>query len=211
MGQQGKKKGGRAISHGKGREWERKKTRHATKDSKKQRSKGLCCLLSRPVYLHGHEAIIDKNLLSQEIGTDGGLVLVAELFVNILVHQRGLSDTIYKNKEKPLLVTSVRFNWYPMQKSLLWAWMLAKEKKIAWLENHNYNPLEKKQGYALQRRRRKKKKGRKEREKEKPRCMAKRMLSSSFDKVTLVQSVTALGLNSCFSGSFCFLTHSRRE
>lgn len=84
-------------------------------------------------------------------------------------------------------------------------------EKIAWLENHNYNPLEKNQGYALQRRRRKKKKGKKREGKEKPRCTAKRMLSSSFDKVTLVQSVTALGLNSCFSCSFCFLTHSRRE
>lgn len=45
------------------------------------------------LYLHGHSAIIDLDLLGQEVGADGGLVLVAELFVDILVHQRGLSDS----------------------------------------------------------------------------------------------------------------------
>jgi len=47
-----------------------------------------------PIYLHGHQAILDENLLGQEIGSDSGLVLVAELFVHILVHQGRLSHSI---------------------------------------------------------------------------------------------------------------------
>lgn len=70
------------------------RVRHTSRH--KKHDKDLHGLLSRPAYLHGHEAIINKNLLGQEVGTDGGLVLVAELFVDILVHQRSLSDTTHK-------------------------------------------------------------------------------------------------------------------
>lgn len=87
-----------------------RKNKKRTQRHKKQRNNDLHGLLSRPAYLHGHEAIIDKNLLGQEVGTDSGLVLIAELFVNILVHQRCLSDTICENKKKPLSVTSIRFD-----------------------------------------------------------------------------------------------------
>jgi hypothetical protein len=35
--------------------------------------------------LHGNEAIIDHNILRQKVGTNGGLVLVAEFFVDICI------------------------------------------------------------------------------------------------------------------------------
>jgi hypothetical protein len=38
-------------------------------------------------YLHGHEPIVDKDFLGQEIGSDGGLVAPAELLVD-LFHRR---------------------------------------------------------------------------------------------------------------------------
>lgn len=44
-------------------------------------------------YLHGDRAIIDGDLLGEEIGTDCRLVLIREFLVDILVHQRCLSDT----------------------------------------------------------------------------------------------------------------------
>lgn len=36
-------------------------------------------------YLHSNEAIIDHNILRQKVGADGGLVLVAEFFVDIRI------------------------------------------------------------------------------------------------------------------------------
>ena len=60
-------------------------TEGETMHRKKQEE--TCTVCPPPAYLHGHEAIIDKNLLGQEVGSDGGLVLVAELLVHILVHQ----------------------------------------------------------------------------------------------------------------------------
>jgi len=53
----------------------------------RKKQEETCTVCPPPAYLHGHEAIIDKNLLGQEVGSDGGLVLVAELLVHILVHQ----------------------------------------------------------------------------------------------------------------------------
>lgn len=35
-------------------------------------------------YLHGHEPIIDKNLLGEEVGADSCLVAPAELLVDLL-------------------------------------------------------------------------------------------------------------------------------
>lgn len=43
--------------------------------------------------LHGDDAVVDHDLLCEEISTDGGLVLVGELLVDVLVHERGLADT----------------------------------------------------------------------------------------------------------------------
>ena len=37
--------------------------------------------------LHSHQAVINHHLLGQEISTNGSLVLVGELLVDILVHQ----------------------------------------------------------------------------------------------------------------------------
>ena len=45
-------------------------------------------------YLHGDETVIDHDFLCQEVGADRGLVLVGEFPVDILVHQRGLADTV---------------------------------------------------------------------------------------------------------------------
>ena len=44
-------------------------------------------------HLHRHETVIDKDFLGEKVGTDSGLVLVWELFVHILVHERCLADT----------------------------------------------------------------------------------------------------------------------
>ncbi|RUS30123.1 hypothetical protein BC938DRAFT_479821 [Jimgerdemannia flammicorona] len=51
-------------------------------------------LRERDTYLHRHEPVIDHYLLRQEVGTNGGLILVAELLVHILVHQRRLADAV---------------------------------------------------------------------------------------------------------------------
>jgi len=42
--------------------------------------------------LQCEEAVVDLDLLGEEIGANGGLVLVAELPVDVLVHQRRLAD-----------------------------------------------------------------------------------------------------------------------
>jgi hypothetical protein len=39
--------------------------------------------------LQGEEAVVDLDLLGEEIGADGGLVLVAELFVHVPAPRRG--------------------------------------------------------------------------------------------------------------------------
>lgn len=44
------------------------------------------------LHLHGNEPIVDHHFFGQEIGADGRLVLVGELLVDILVHQRRLAD-----------------------------------------------------------------------------------------------------------------------
>jgi len=43
--------------------------------------------------LQGHKTVVDHDLLGEEISTDGGTVLVRELLVHVLVHQRSLSHT----------------------------------------------------------------------------------------------------------------------
>ena len=50
-------------------------------------------------YLHCDEAIIDVDFLGKEVGANGGFVLVAELLVYILVHQRSLPHTASIHKK----------------------------------------------------------------------------------------------------------------
>ena len=50
-------------------------------------------------HLHCDEAIIDVDFLGKEVGADGGFVLVAELLVYILVHQRSLPHTVLIQKK----------------------------------------------------------------------------------------------------------------
>jgi len=69
-----------------------------TVESNTQRLEAL--LASGIPDLQSHQLVVDHDLLSEEIGTNGGLVLVAVALVNILVHQRGLTDVaITKNDD----------------------------------------------------------------------------------------------------------------
>jgi hypothetical protein len=43
--------------------------------------------------LHGNKAVLNHHLLGQEVSTDSGFVLVAELLVHVLVHEGGLACT----------------------------------------------------------------------------------------------------------------------
>jgi hypothetical protein len=45
--------------------------------------------------LHGNKAVVDHDLLCEEVGTDSSLVLVAEALVDVLVHEGGLSDAVW--------------------------------------------------------------------------------------------------------------------
>ena len=49
--------------------------------------------------LHGDISVVNEDLLGQEVSANGGLVLVGELLVHILVHQRGLADTTNSSKK----------------------------------------------------------------------------------------------------------------
>ena len=42
--------------------------------------------------MHGYKLVVDHHFLGEEISTDGRLVLVAELLIHVLVHQRRLAD-----------------------------------------------------------------------------------------------------------------------
>lgn len=53
----------------------------------------LCCGKNKNTHLHRHETVIDKYFLGEKVGTNSGLVLVGELFVHILVHERSLANT----------------------------------------------------------------------------------------------------------------------
>lgn len=54
-----------------------------------------CCqsqlLLITSTHLHRHETVVDSHFLGQKVGADGGLVLVAKLLCDVLVHERGLT------------------------------------------------------------------------------------------------------------------------
>ena len=43
-------------------------------------------IIALNTHLHSNEAIIDHNILRQKVGTNGGLVLVAEFFVDICIY-----------------------------------------------------------------------------------------------------------------------------
>ena len=49
-----------------------------------------CCVPD----LHCDEAVVDLDLLGEEVGANGGFVLTAELLVNELVHEGGLADPV---------------------------------------------------------------------------------------------------------------------
>lgn len=44
-------------------------------------------------HLHRDLLVVNLNLLCQEVGTNGGLVLLRKLLLNILVHKRSLADS----------------------------------------------------------------------------------------------------------------------
>ena len=59
-------------------------------------AQGLEPLLARGVPdLHGDESIVHLHLFGEEIGADRGLVLLAELPVDVLVHQARLADALF--------------------------------------------------------------------------------------------------------------------
>ena len=43
--------------------------------------------------LHGDISVVNVDLFCQEVSANGGLVLVGELLVHILVHEGGLAHT----------------------------------------------------------------------------------------------------------------------
>jgi len=43
--------------------------------------------------LHSHKFVLKHHLLGKEVSTNSGLVLVGELLVHVLVHERCLADT----------------------------------------------------------------------------------------------------------------------
>ena len=45
-------------------------------------------------YLHSHQTVVHLNFLRKKISSNSRLVLIRELLAYILVHQRGLSNTI---------------------------------------------------------------------------------------------------------------------
>jgi hypothetical protein len=71
--------------------------------------------------LEGNELVVHHHLLRQKIGADRGLVLIAELLVDILVHQAGLTDAAVAQDDD-------------LQQNLLsrghvWSWSLKKDSK----------------------------------------------------------------------------------
>lgn len=50
--------------------------------------------------LHGDQSVVHHHLLSQEVGSDCGLILIAELIIHILVHQRGLPNSVKDKRDK---------------------------------------------------------------------------------------------------------------
>lgn len=56
--------------------------------------------LSFPPYLHCDKSVIHHDFFRQEISTYCGFVLVTELLIHILVHQRSLPNSRRKHKIK---------------------------------------------------------------------------------------------------------------
>lgn len=52
----------------------------------------------RETDLHSDQPVINHDLFCEEVSADRGLVLVAEFFVHILVHQRGLAHANHGDK-----------------------------------------------------------------------------------------------------------------
>lgn len=45
------------------------------------------------IYLHGYFLVVNLDFLGQEVGPNRRFVLLGELLLNVLVHQRCLADT----------------------------------------------------------------------------------------------------------------------
>jgi hypothetical protein len=60
----------------------------------------------RSYYLHGDQPVIHLHLLCQEVCTNSGLVLAAELLVHVLIHQRCLAHTAGGQQEGGAVVTA---------------------------------------------------------------------------------------------------------
>lgn len=54
--------------------------------------------------LHGDQSVVHHHLFSQEVSSDCGLILITELIIHILVHQRGLPNSV-KDKQDHALET----------------------------------------------------------------------------------------------------------
>lgn len=66
----------------------------AVRSTVKSHTQRLEALLScRVPDLHCHQPVIHHHLLGKKICTDCGFILIAELLIDILVHQRGLPNT----------------------------------------------------------------------------------------------------------------------
>lgn len=59
-----------------------------------------------PQYLHRDESVIHHDFFRQEISTYCGFVLITELLIHILVHQRGLSNSRKKKKSQDNIQSS---------------------------------------------------------------------------------------------------------
>lgn len=46
-------------------------------------------------HLEANQLFIDDDILGQEVCTDSSLVLIGEAFVHVLIHQRGLPDSLH--------------------------------------------------------------------------------------------------------------------
>jgi hypothetical protein len=55
----------------------------------------MCMVKDREVYyLHCHKPVIHHHLFGKKVSTDCGLILIAELLIHILVHERGLPNSV---------------------------------------------------------------------------------------------------------------------
>lgn len=44
--------------------------------------------------LHGDQSVIHHHLFGQEVSSNSGLILITEFIIHILIHQRGLANSV---------------------------------------------------------------------------------------------------------------------